>query len=162
MAAEDREKLRGLLLPAAAALLAPRSFDLILDENGIGLKLDGKTTSIATAAEIADGTFKAAFSRRIREAAGIEDREPEGESRPAPLPPKAKVSQRPVITRTSTPAPSLQLSRLPAPKWVAEAAEMTGAVAAPIPEIEPICVPTMRLTRRAQTILAEIEERHRE
>ena len=50
---------------------------------------------------------------------------------------------------------------MPPPKWVTEAAEMTGTVDVHNPEPHPVCGPP-RMTRRAQMILDEIEARHRE
>jgi hypothetical protein len=199
VAAEDRARLRELLLPAATAVLAPRPFDLTLDEAGVALSLDGKTTPIATAAEIADGTFKAVFTRRLCEAAGIETadsteetgggapRKGGGESRqnPVPVAPGAatrpqgntgrevKVGRERQLAAPTIPATIIRSThpvKSPLPKWVTEAVGMTGTVDAHAPDANqshsrhphPVCVPEMRLTRRAQQILDEINERQRE
>jgi hypothetical protein len=191
MAAEDRAKLRELLLPAATAILAPRTFDLTLNESGIQLGLEGRVSNIATAAEIADGTFKAVFTRRLCEAAGIEtpksaeeaDRIPQIEPvmRPATRPSntgrEVKIRRERLTSNRAGGIPATIIpynhpARSPLPKWVTEAVEMTGTVdpSAQPPNTtqphsrnpQPVCVPEMRLTRRAQQILDEINERHRE
>jgi hypothetical protein len=202
MAAEDRARLRELLLPPATAVLAPRAFDLTLDEAGIQLILDGRISNIATAAEIADGTFKAVFTRRLCEAAGIEtpksaeetgggaQRKGGGEPRNKPVLEAARPQgdtrrevkvgrERQIATSSGDSAGGIPLThpvRSPLPKWVTEAVEETGASNPHAPAanqlhsrhthasgaVAPVCVPTMRLTRRAQQILDEINERHRE
>jgi hypothetical protein len=184
MAAEDRAKLRELLLPAAAAILAPRTFDLTLDEDGIRLGLDGRVSNIATAAEIADGTFKASFTRRLCEAAGIEAPKSTEQAirtaRQKTPPPQSRARrevkigrERQIATSSSDSAGGILLTqpaRSPLPKWVTEAVEETGTVDPHAPAAsqtpsrhpQPVCVPEMRLTRRARQILDEINERHRE
>jgi len=137
VAAEDREKLRELLLPTAKTILAPRKFDLELDDSGITLVLDGQRLPIASSAEIASGKF--AFEARLRSAAGVEA-PPDGPRIKFPRGHSVSVSERDTLDPFRCHFPHEDL---------------------PLPEPLPECGPPMKMTRRAMAVLEEIKERHK-
>ncbi len=69
---EARTKLRELLLPDVAQEVTKSGYvgdyDLVCDEKGVALTLAGEPKEIAKAAEIADGSFRTLFHKRVRAA----------------------------------------------------------------------------------------------
>ncbi len=96
---EARTKLRELLLPDVAQEVTRSGYvgdyDLVCDEKGVALTLAGEPKEIAKAAEIADGSFRTLFHKRVRAAlSDIVPWRPSDDDESAPCDCEIKLTER--------------------------------------------------------------------